>query len=186
VAGKLGAEGKAAKITPAKMPVDLDPSPALRLYGKTKPTLKGRKVGILTAAGFNSELVTALINEIEAAGAAAVRIGAKIQGERDSKGKLHPADMALRGSPSVLFDAVAVIAGDEGDKALAEDPNAQAFLMDAIRHCKAVGFDGIRSLAAKANLAKTPGIVNLSSKTNVSDFIRAAEAGRFWERELEK
>ena len=51
----LGAGGKAEKIAPAKTPVDLDPSPALRLYGKFTPTLEGRKFGVLVGMGFDAE-----------------------------------------------------------------------------------------------------------------------------------
>jgi catalase len=46
VADGLGMTGEAIAATPAAKPIDLDPSPALRLYGKYKPTLEGRKVGI--------------------------------------------------------------------------------------------------------------------------------------------
>ena len=40
-----GMTGEAAKITPAAAPIDLEPSPALRLYGKYKPTLKRAEDG---------------------------------------------------------------------------------------------------------------------------------------------
>ena len=94
--------------------------------------------------------------------------------------------MALRASPSVLFDAVIVAAGAKGDEQLAGDPNALAFLMDALRHCKAVGFSGIPVLAQKANISPRAGIIDLSGKSGVREFISAAEAGRFWEREVER
>ena len=48
--------GEAQKMTPAVKPVDLDLSPALRIYGKYPPTLKGRKVGVLLADGFDLKL----------------------------------------------------------------------------------------------------------------------------------
>ncbi|HEY0702125.1 MAG TPA: catalase [Candidatus Acidoferrales bacterium] len=186
VADNLGANGKAEKITPAKTPVDLKPSPALRLYGKTKPTLEGRKVGLLLAAGFDDRLRRDLVTQIETAGAKAAVITAKIQGEMDATGKLHPSQMALRASPSVLFDAVAILAGPDGDKKLAADPNAQAFLTDARRHCKAVAFSGIPALTKKVAVTPENGILDLSAKSSVKDFIAAAKLGRFWEREEEK
>jgi catalase len=186
VAEKLGAEGKADKITPANAPVDLEPSPALRLYGKTKPTLQGRKVGILLGAGFDAKMKSDLTAQIEAEGAKVAVIAAKIQGELDADGKSHPADMALRASPSVLFDAVAILAGPAGDKNLAADPNAQAFLTDARRHCKAVGFSGIPALTKKTGVSAEPGIMELTAKGGVKAFIAAGKTGRFWEREEEK
>jgi catalase len=186
VIGKLGAEGKADKITPAKAPVDLAPSPALRLYGKTKPTLQGRKVGLLLGGGFDDKLKRDLVTQIESEGAKAAVVTAKIQGEMDADGQLHAADMALRASPSVLFDAVVILAGPDGDKQLAADPNAQAFLMDAKRHCKAVGFSGIPALLKKVGVAEAAGILELAGKSGVKDFIAAGKTGRFWEREEEK
>jgi catalase len=185
VIGALGADGKADKITPAKTPVDLKPSPALRLYGKFKPTLEGRKVGMLLGAGFDAGIKKELAAQIEKAGAKTAIVACKIQGELDSEGELHPADMALRASPSVLFDAVVILSGDAGDKKLADDPNAVSFLMDAQRHCKAVGYSGIPSLTKKAGLSETNGVIEIARKENVKDFIAAGRTGRFWEREAE-
>jgi catalase len=186
VSGNLGADGKSETIKPAKNPIDLPQSPALRLYGKTKPTLEGRKVGVLLGAGFDDSVKGDLVAQIEKESATVAVIAGKIQGECDSEGNLHAADAALRASPSVLFDAVAVLSGPEGDKKLASDPNAQAFLIDARRHCKAVGFLGIPELSAKVALDEEPGVLEISSKAAVKSFISDARTGRFWEREAEK
>ena len=186
VIGALGAEGKADKITPAKTPIELEPSPALRLYGKFKPTLAGRKVGVLLGAGFDGKIKKDLVSQIESEGAKAAIITTRIQGELDSQGQLQIADMSLRASPSVLFDAVAILAGAEGDKKLAGDPNAISFLMDAERHCKAVGFSSIPSLSKKVGLELKPGVIDITGQAGVKNFIAAARAGRFWERESEQ
>jgi catalase len=142
-------------------------------------------VGVLLGAGFDAKLKKELAAQIERAGAQIAVITSKIQGELDSQGRLHPAGMALRASPSVLFDAVVVIAGAEGDKKLADDPNAVGFLMDAKRHCKAVGFSDIPLLSNKAGVGKAPGIGEFKDSSGVKAFLKAAHAGRFWERELE-
>ena len=182
----LGVESGVPKLTPAREPVDLKISPALRLYGKYEDTLKGRKVGILLGSGFDPEIMTALVAAIEKEGAKAAIVAAKIQDEIDSGGNMHVVDMALRASPSVLFDAVAVLAGPEGDKKLAGDPNAVAFLMDADRHCKAIGWAGVPGLSGKAGLNESEGMVPLTAKSAVKDFIKAARIGRFWDREEDK
>jgi catalase len=181
----LGAGGKAEKIAPAKTPVDLDPSPALRLYGKFKPTLEGRKIGVLVGMGFDAKLRKEVVSQIESEGAKAAVIASKIQGELDSRGQPVVPDLALRTSPSVLFDAVIVLSGPDGDKKLSADPNAVGFLMDANRHCKAVGFAGIPSLAKQSGTLEAPGIVNITIKAGIKRFIDAARAGRFWEREVD-
>jgi catalase len=186
VIGALGAEGKAAKITPAKGPVDLKPSPALRLYGKFKPTLQGRKVGILLGEGFDAGIKKQLQAQIESEGAKSAIVASKIQGEKDSADQLTTADSALRSSPSVLFDAVVILSGPAGDRALSNDPSAVGFVVDAVRHCKAVGFAGVPALTQKAGVKVGPGVFNISQNSAVKEFVAAARNGRFWEREMEK
>jgi catalase len=171
------------KLVPAKEPLDLEPTPALRLYGKTEDTLAGRKVGVLLGAGFDPELKVSVVAAIEKENAKAAIVASKIQGEVDAKGKLHAPDMALRASPSVLFDAVVVLAGANGDQEFSADPNAVGFLMDAHRHFKAIGWDGIPKLSGKAGIEEGPGLVDIGSPSAVKDFIKAAKVGRFWERE---
>jgi catalase len=183
VADELGMAGEAIAATPAAAPIDLDPSPALRLYGKYKPTLKGRKVGILLADGFDPKVKSALVAAIEKEQATAAIIAPKVGGVSDSLGKKHPAQMALSGSPSVLFDAVAIISGDVGDKSLASNPDAITFLIDAIRHLKAVGLSGAVVLSNKANAADTVGVTEISSAKGVASFIDFARNGKVWDRD---
>src|SRR6202167_3298674 len=115
VAEALGMSGEAVAATPAIDPIDLDPSPALRLYGKYKPTLKGRKVGVLLADGFSAKTKDAVLSAIKKEGAAPAIIAPKVGGVIDSTGTKLAAEVALSGSPSVLFDAVVVLAGPAGD-----------------------------------------------------------------------
>ena len=183
VAEELGMTGEAIAAKPAVMPIDLDLSPALRLYGKYKPTLKGRKVGLLLAPGFNLKLKTALVAAIKKEGAAAAIIALKVGGVEDSDGTKHPAEMALRGSPSIMFDAVAVLAGPAGDKALSANPDAVGFLMDACRHLKAIGLSGAPELAGKAHAVGLAGVTDVSAAKNIAAFIGFARDGKVWARE---
>ncbi len=185
VKNNLGVTGAIEEITPARQPIDLDPSPALRLFGKTKPTLAGRKVGVLLGAGFDADMMKTVVAEIKKEKAVSAIVTTKVQGEVDAKGTLHPGELALRGSPSVVFDAVVVLSGSDGDKQLAADPSAAQFLMDAYRHCKAIGESGVPTLKAKVGIKDGPGLVTLDGKT-VKNFIDAARTGRFWERETAK
>jgi catalase len=183
VAEELGMTGEATAVKPAVMPIDLDLSPALRLYGKYKPTLKGRKVGLLLAPGFNLKLKNALVAAIEKEGAAAAIIALKVGGVEDSAGTRHPAEMALRGSPSVMFDAIAVLAGPAGDKALSANPDALGFLMDACRHLKAIGLSGVPELAGKAHAVGPVGITDIGAPKDIGAFISFARDGKVWARE---
>jgi catalase len=182
VADGLGMAGEATAATPARSPIDLDPSPALRLYGKYPATLNGRKVGVLLAPGFDPKLKKALVASIEKEGAKAAIIGPKVGGVEDSAGTKHPADMALNGSPSVLFDAVVILAGEKGDEALTANPDAVSFLMDACRHLKPIGSAGVPKLTARAQSGELPGVLEIRSNKDVAAFVELARKGRVWER----
>jgi catalase len=179
----LGVSGPVPAISPAREPIDLEPSPALRLYGKYEDTLAGRKVGILVGAGFDPELKSTVADAIKNEKAKVEVIATKISGEVDAKGKLHPADKLLRASPSVLYDAVVVLAGEKGDEKLSKDPDAIQFLSDADRHCKAIAWSGANTLAGEAGISAGPGLIALGQKSGVKEFVKAAMTGRFWERE---
>jgi catalase len=181
----LGAEGKAQKITPAREPIDLPVSPALSLYSRVKPMLKGRKIGIVLGQGFDRKLLKELKSAVEKENGVVALVTPKAQGEIDDAGTLQPGEMALRGAPSVVFDAVAVLSGDEGDAELAQNPNAVSFLMDAFRHCKAIAWSGIPTLAEKAQVSAGDGLIDLDEDAEVGDFVEAARKTRFWERESE-
>jgi catalase len=183
VAEELGMAGEAIAAKPAVMPIDLDPSPALRLYGKYKPTLKGRKVALLLAPGFNLKLKDALVAAIKKERAAAAIIALKVGGVEDSTGTRHPAEMALRGSPSIMFDAVAVLAGPAGDKALCANPDAVGFLMDACRHLKAIGLSGVLELAGTAHAVGLAGVTEIGGTKDIAAFIGFARDGKVWARE---
>src|ERR1700693_1415232 len=183
VADGLGMTGEAIAATPAAKPIDLDPSPALRLYGKYKPTLKGRKVGILLADGFDAKLKDALVAAVKKEGATPAIIAPKVGGVMDSAGKKVMAEMALSGSPSIMFDAAAVLAGAAGDKSLSAEPDAISFLMDADRHLKAIALAGVSNLAKKTHVEGAVGVTELRGNGDVSNFIDFARNGKVWERD---
>lgn len=183
VADGLGMTGEAIAATPAVKPVDLKPSPALRLYGKYKPTLKGRKVGVLLADGFDATLQSALVAAIKKEGATPAIIAPKVGGVMDASGKKLAAEMALSGSPSIMFDAVAVLAGPNGDKALMADPDAVGFLMDADRHLKAIALAGAANLAKKTQITGVTGVTELRGSGDIAKFLDFARNGKVWERE---
>ena len=183
VADGLGMTGEAIAATPAAKPIDLPPSPALRLYGKYKPTLKGRKVGVLLADGFDVKLKDALVAAIKKEEATPAIIAPKVGGVMDSAGKRVVAEMALSGSPSIMFDAVAVLAGAAGEKSLSAEPDALSFLMDADRHLKAIALAGVSNLAKKTHLEDVVGVTELRGNGDISKFINFARNGKVWERD---
>src|SRR6202022_198449 len=97
-----------AKLTPAKRPIDLAPSPALSLIKKAPATLKGRKIGVLITDGVDDALLDRLRAAVEKEKAVLAVIAAKIGGIKTKGGKRLAADHALSAAPSIFFDAVAL------------------------------------------------------------------------------
>ena len=101
----------------------------------------------------------------------------------DSADKKIMAEMALSGSPSIVFDAVAVLAGSAGDKSLSAEPGSISFLMDADRHLKAIALAGVSNLVKKTHVEGVVGVTDLRSSGDISKFIDFARNGKVWERD---
>ncbi|MDQ4421016.1 catalase [Sphingobium sp. DEHP117] len=158
---------------------EMEPSPALRIIGgpRERTTVEGGKFGVLIADGSDANEVDAVISAIESAGGSALVIAPKIGSVTLSNGKQLKADGQLAGSPSVLFDAVAVLLSDEGCQMLMKEAAAVQFVMDAFGHLKAIGYsEAAKPLLDKAGVEPDEGIVSPSK------FAEAA-AQRYWARE---
>ncbi len=90
------------------------------------------------------------------------------------------ADGQLAGTPSVFFDAIAVVLSDEGAERLSQEGAAIDFVRDAFGHLKAIAADpGGQALLKKAGVGRDAGIVDAGDP---AAFLAAAET-RQWERE---
>jgi catalase len=122
--------------------IDMGPSPALQLIGKMKDTFEGRQVGIVVADGSDGDAVQAIRTAAEEAGATVKVIAPKVGGAKLADGTLLEADGQLAGTPSVFFDAVAVVLSAEGAALLSGESAALDFVGDAFGHLKAIAADG--------------------------------------------
>ncbi|MDQ2067856.1 catalase [Xinfangfangia sp. CPCC 101601] len=127
-----------APAKPFKEPVDLEPSAALSIQGNWKETLKGRKIGLLVAEGSDKESIDKLTAAIEGEGGSVFVVAPKIGPLALKGGSLVP-DGQLAGSPSALFDGIAMILMPDQAQKLAKDAAAVGFVMDAYAHLKAIG-----------------------------------------------
>ncbi|SEL85366.1 catalase [Pseudoxanthomonas sp. GM95] len=179
VADGLGMDGLPPAPPAAVEAQDMPPSPALQLIGKMKDTLKGRTVGILVHDGSDAATVKALQKAATAAGASCKLVAPKL-GVQLSDGKRLAADGQLAGTPSFVFDAVAVILDAEAGKRLAKDAAAIDFVSNAWAHLKAIASDaGAQPLLKAGNVGKDAGIVDAA---DAKAFITAAKT-RQWARE---
>jgi catalase len=160
--------------------VNLPLSPALQLIGKAKDTLVGRAIGILITDGSDAMLIAKLKKAILAAGASAKLVAPKVGKIKLSDGSVVAADGQLAGTPSIMFDAVAIVLSKAGAVALTKEGAAVDFVRDAFGHLKAIAADaGGKILLGKADVVTDSGVLNAA---DTKHFLAAAKT-RQWERE---
>ncbi|WP_233614952.1 MULTISPECIES: catalase [unclassified Stenotrophomonas] len=167
----------APTATPAR---DMPAVPEVRIIGRTKDTLQGRCVGILFDEGSDAGLIGSLRKAAQKAGAEVKLVAPKVGGARLSDGKVQAADGQLAGTPSVLFDAVAVVLSADAAKALVKEAAAVEFVSHAWAHLKAIASDaGGQALLKAARVGNDAGIVEAE---DAKGFLAVA-ATRQWARE---
>jgi catalase len=158
---------------------DFDLSPALRIVrGPLElDTLEGKKFGILIVDGSDAASVKALVDAVKKGGGTPFIVAPKVGGAKLSDGKVMAADGQLAGSPSVLFDAVAVLLSEDGCKMLLKEGAAVQFVMDAFGHLKAIGHSAAaQPLLDKAGVEADEGVVEAAKFAEVA-------GRRYWDRE---
>jgi len=173
-----------AKLPPAAPTAvkakDLPNSPALQIIGKMKDTLQGRSVGILIHDGSDAGTVKSLRKAIEAEGASAKLVAVRLGNIKLSDGKSVDADGQLLGTPSLVFDAIAIVLSDDAGKQLAKEAAAVDFASQAFAHLKAIAADaGAQAVLKAGGVAKDAGVVGAD---DTKAFIKAAKT-RQWDRE---
>lgn len=186
VAERLGRPAPAADARPpvATAPQDLPPSPALSQLASRAGTLTGRHLAALLAEGADGVLLTALQRTLAKAGARLTLVAEKIEGVRLADGSAQPADQALAGAPSCLFDAVVVIGSENGIAPLLTHPAALDWLRDAWRHLKVIGLDAAGTLLAHAaGLPTDEAVVAVAKRKGIETFAQMAAKGKHHARE---
>ncbi len=161
---------------PFRAPIDLAASDALSIQKKWKETLKGRKIGLLFGEGSDKAEIDNLIEAIRAEGGSVFTVAPKV-GMLKLKGGEMKADGQLAGSPSVLFDAIAMILAPEMAEKLTKDSAAVGFVNDAFVHLKAIGHcNGSKILLARAGITPDEGVGHYSGLPQTAK-------RRYWARE---
>ena len=165
---------------------DLKPSAALSIIRNGPESFKGRKLGVLVAAGSDSALLNRLKSTIEKEGAVMEIVAPKVGGVELSDGNWLEADHMIDGGPSVLFDAVALLLTEEGAGKLTSEATARDFVSDAFSHCKFIGFTpGALPLMARAGVepGADEGLIRLDGAAAIDAFIKSCRQLRLWTRE---
>ena len=175
VADGLAMDLPAASVAAIK-PIDMKLSDALSIVKKGDPPMTGRKVAILFDEGSDKAAIDALVAAVKKAGGSCVLIAPKVGGLKVNGGTLK-ADGQLAGSPSVLFDAVALVLTEAAAAKLCNEGAAVQFVMDAFGHVKTIGHDpGAQALLDKAGVVADGGVVSL-------DMFAKVAPKRHWDRE---
>ncbi|HTU99537.1 MAG TPA: catalase, partial [Luteitalea sp.] len=150
--------------------------------------VRSRRVAILVADGVDGAAVTALREDLSAAGAVPRFVGSML-GEVDGGGVPIEVDVPVDAMPSVLFDAV-IVGGGSAAAALAADGRMAEFVRDQFRHCKTIlALPGSQPVLQAAGIAPAQGDPGLlvgddGSKDGLSaGFIAALARHRHFERE---
>jgi catalase len=187
VAENLGLARLPRAIPAAVSPIDeLPTSPALSILANPPASFSGRKLGILLTDGADATLLSRLRAAAQKEHANVELIAPRIGGVTTSDGERVPADQQIDGAPSVLYDAVAVLASEGSGAELATQPAAHDFVTDAFAHCKFVGYTpGAVALLEATGLATKldDGFVELASASAANGFLERCRAIRHWERE---
>jgi catalase len=189
---KAVADGLRLKAMPAPAQAakptrqDLEPSDALSILKNPPDSFKGRKLGILVTDGADPALLKGLQQAVRKEGAVAEIVAPQVGGVKLSDGSWIDADHKLDGAPSVVFDAVAILASEKGAAQLATMPAARDFVADAFAHMKYFCFTPeVQPLLVKAGIAEDldEACIRLAKSGDAMKFIQSCRNLRFWPRE---
>ncbi len=169
----------AAQVAPKDMPL----SRPLSIVANMKPLLEGRAVGVLVDDGADAKLVGAIIDAVRRAKATVKLVAPKIGGVTLSDGSHLAADGQLAGTPSVLFDAIAVIVSNAGAARLIRNAAACDFVRHAFGHLKAIAYsEDAKALLEACGIDQARHDAGVVPAADAERFIEAA-CRRQWDRE---
>jgi catalase len=108
-----------------------------------------------------------------------------VGGFTTSDGELLPADQKIGGGPSVLYDAVVLLPGEESVAQLVPDAAVRDFVADAFGHCKFIGHVAAAQplLEAAGVLPRIDGGFVAVDDAGAAAFLEQCRELRFWDRE---
>lgn len=114
-------------------------SPALSLAARPGDGgIRSRRVAILATRGVRAKEVHALVEALGGQGAGVRILGPCVGALETEEGQALDADASVENSPSVLFDALVLPAGEEAVARWSVDGRVLEFVRDAWRHGKAI------------------------------------------------
>jgi catalase len=164
---------------------DLKASPALSIMLNGPKNMRSRKIGILLTDGADINLFKALLDTIKKEGAIFEVIAPTVGGIKASDGSFIEANQSIKGGPSVLYDAVALLVSTNQVDVLLKEPSARDFISDAFSHLKFIAYvDAAKPLIEKSGILGEldEGCFLLKDNASTHDFLHACGDVRYWKR----
>jgi catalase len=162
-------------------------SEALSMKNTAKNSIATRRIAFLAADGVDDAALNSMKKTLEGKGAMVKIIAPRLGFLKSSTGAAIKIDESFLTAASVVYDAVFVPGGKKSVAALVGEADAQHFVSEAYKHCKAIAAsaEGVELLqAAFIDLAGSDeGIVVEESGSFGKAFVNAIAQHRFWERE---
>lgn len=164
------------KIISKKLSIDAFPA----------PDIKQRKIAVLVHEGANESTVNTIKNWAEENSAIAEVLAPNAAPVKSSEGKDIAVDGRQNGEPSVTYDAVVVVDGDNFDQFKA-DGIAKHYVLETYKHLKPIVLLGDKSkLLEILNLKEDQSLFVSQNFSDVQDaFKKAIQQHRNWKREEE-
>lgn len=164
--------------------VQYKPSPALSQASRLPTDIKARKIALLVHDGANAKTVEAIKAWARGEGASALVLGPSNAPVRIADSKMLAVDGWAKSEPSVTFDAVIVVDGNNLD-AFKKDGVAIHYVQEAFKHLKPVVLIGDKAaLVDDLYLQADAGLLSAQSFSAIQDQLKAALLQhRIWERE---
>ena len=121
---------------------DVIASPRLSMAGSVNGSVITRKVAIVVADGVNAGDVARVQRALGLAGAQCKTVGLGLGRVATAEGGTLGVDCTFANAPSVTFDAVYLPVSGAGLGALPVQGDAVHFVLEAYKHCKAIGASG--------------------------------------------
>ena len=116
---------------------EVETSPSLSLFARPgQDGVTGRRVALLVTNGMDDTGMAALYQSLLDAGAVARHVGARLGTLSPVSGRSMEVEATIETMPSVLWDAMVLVADDVAQAALACDGKLQDFIRDQYRHGK--------------------------------------------------
>jgi len=196
------ADGLGMEEMPAPMPralampakPEVTQSPALSLMARPGDgTIKARRIALLVAHGVEGAAAERLQATLSAEGAVAEFVAPRVGKVRGADGTDLEATASLENNPGFLFDALALLDGEQGVATLAQDGHTMEFVKDCYRHCKAIlAVGAAQTLLDMAGVSTTTpagepdaGLVLADDEDGTDAFVAAIARHRHPERETD-